>query len=193
MPPSPTEAAHNTVTHAISAPSAGVAVKAEAPPPEVTYAGQVTTSTSTTTTTTSTTTTSTVPPTTRPAITAPDDSCSVTLLADAFFESGGSTLSAEAGEELVTRVSELSTCITSTALIKVEAWTDDRGDDDYNLELSNRRVDAAVAAIVGEWPDLAERIIPIGHGEADSPTPCTGDCPANRVVTVAVEPDEAAA
>lgn len=152
-------------------------VSVEPPPPSVTYAGQGTASVSTTSTTTPV-----------PTTTMPDDPCIVSIPADAFFESGGSTMSAAAQSQFIVRIAELAECLTSTAVLRVEAWTDDRGDADYNIALSGARAAEAVRVILSELPDLADRIIQIGHGEADPPTTCTGDCPANRVVTVAVVP-----
>lgn len=159
----------------------------EAPPPSVSYAGQVTTTTMSSTTTTAAT--STVATTSMPpSLPVAESACAVTLLADAFFESGGSDLAVDAQRRLIQDVAPIVSCLSPTALLKVEAWTDDRGDAQYNLDLSDDRVAAAVGVIIGEWPDVADRVVQVGHGEVDPPTACTGDCPENRVVTATVVP-----
>ena len=167
-----------------------LAASREEPPPSVSYAGQVTTTpTSTTPTSTTTTTASTTTSSIPVSLPVADSACAVTLPADAFFESGGSELSVDSQRRLIQDVAPIVSCLSPTALLRVEAWTDDRGDAQYNLDLSDDRVAAAVGVIIGEWPDVADRVVQVGHGEADSPTSCTGDCPENRVVTATVVPE----
>jgi OmpA-OmpF porin, OOP family len=50
------------------------------------------------------------------------------------------------------------------ALVEVGVHTDERGDDKWNLELSQRRADAIVAYLVGKGVD-AKRLRATGYGE----------------------------
>ena len=52
-------------------------------------------------------------------------------------------------------------------LVRVEGHTDDRGDDDYNMDLSRRRAEAVVAYLVRKDVD-AGRLRAAGFGETNA-------------------------
>ncbi len=58
----------------------------------------------------------------------------------------------------------------TTGPIKLLGYTDDKGDEAYNLSLSQRRADA-VAVWLGARGIASERLLPEGRGEADPVAP----------------------
>lgn len=156
----------------------------EAPPPQVAYAGQVTPTPPPTATPKPAPTAQL--PTGLPAATAAP-LCSVSFLADAFFDTSQAQVTAP--DQLVKQFATLRGCATDNTIVVIEGWTDDRGDADDNVELALARVAAVVEIVVAEWPELAGRIRQVAHGEVNPPTDCTGDCPANRVVIASVVPE----
>ena len=98
------------------------------------------------------------------------------------------TLSAAGAQQLDAFLDDLSHVYVS-ALV-VEAWTDDRADAGFNHQLATERAQSVIDYIVSKRGDLAGRITPIPHGESDPPTPCTGDCPGNRLVRITVNPTD---
>ncbi len=85
------------------------------------------------------------------------------LEGSATFETGSATLSDDA-IDLLDQAIELLIANPSTVLI-VEGHTDDQGDDQANLELSQARADAVVEYLVGGGVD-ASRLTAIGYGES---------------------------
>lgn len=61
--------------------------------------------------------------------------------------------------------------------IQLSAHTDCRGDDDYNLDLSQRRAASAVAYIMSTGNVSADMMIPVGYGESAPEIICE-DCDA---------------
>ncbi|MCP3911985.1 MAG: OmpA family protein [Actinomycetia bacterium] len=68
-----------------------------------------------------------------------------------------------------------------TVTIEVRGHTDASGPDDYNLALSQRRVDSVVDYWVGQGVD-AERVTGVGFGETDLLDPASPDSKVNRRV-----------
>ncbi len=164
------------------APSIAVDTE-EGEPPVVTYAGQVTTTTSSSTTfstpTTSTSTASTITLLVDPCV-------SITLQTDTLFDTGLAVISPEASAALIDELRPLVGCLSPSDRLEFVGWTDDRGAESANLTLSQDRADAAEALSLAEWPQLAGRTSAVGRGEIDPPSPCSGDCPANRIVVVSL-------
>ena len=76
--------------------------------------------------------------------------------------------------------------------LQIEGHTDSRGDDDFNLDLSQRRAAAVVDFLV--WRGVSrDRLVPIGFGEtkpiADNESPA-GQATNRRVVFRATGADD---
>ena len=59
-------------------------------------------------------------------------------------------------------------------MVEVQGHTDSDGEADYNLDLSQRRVDAVVATLVAKGV-AAERLVPKGYGETEPMVPNDAD------------------
>ncbi len=158
--------------HAVDLGSDGSALgslptRTEAPPPNVTYAGQATT----TSTTTTSTTTTTEPP--------------VPLPADALLTVGSCDVGNDEARRVIADITPLVESLSADDRLVADAWADDRGTESSNLTLSQCRAETVAGLVEREWPELVGRIDAIGHGESNPPdSDCSGDCPANRVVIV---------
>jgi outer membrane protein OmpA-like peptidoglycan-associated protein len=149
-------------------------------PPDISYGGQPTT-----TTTIPPTRTTTVPPTTTTTpTTATPPTVTVTLSNDASFESGSATLTA-AGKAVLDNLLEQLNGVTVTALT-LDAWTDTRNSETANLALARGRNTSVLDYLANTRPELTAIADTVAHGEIDPPTPCVGDCPANRIVIITV-------
>ncbi|WP_294735913.1 OmpA family protein, partial [uncultured Flavobacterium sp.] len=60
-------------------------------------------------------------------------------------------------------------------VVMVKAHTDNRGDDKYNMRLSNRRAKAAVKYIIAKGIEK-DRISGEGFGESEPKVDCGDDC-----------------
>ena len=88
----------------------------------------------------------------------------ITLPGGVLFPSGGSTLSAPARQSL-DKVAEALTAQPVEAQISIEGYTDARGSDTRNQELSQQRAEAVRAYLVQKGID-APRVAAVGKGEA---------------------------
>jgi len=72
-----------------------------------------------------------------------------------------------------TRIAEVAERVRDAApdTIQVDGYTDAKGSDAYNLQLSRRRATAAAAALRDAVGDAAPRTRTTGHGEADPVAP----------------------
>ena len=62
-----------------------------------------------------------------------------------------------------------------TMVIKVESHTDNRGTDDYNMDLSNKRAQATVQYVISKGIDKS-RISGEGFGKTNPIEKCSGNC-----------------
>jgi outer membrane protein OmpA-like peptidoglycan-associated protein len=69
----------------------------------------------------------------------------------------------------------------------VEGHADPRGDDDYNLRLSQARAESVVAYLVNKHNLPMQRLHPIGKGETELARPDSPTAPENRRVTFKTE------
>ena len=69
----------------------------------------------------------------------------------------------------------------------VEGHADPRGDDDYNLRLSQARAESVVAYLVNRHNLPMQRLNPIGKGETELARPDAPTAPENRRVTFKTE------
>jgi OmpA-OmpF porin, OOP family len=69
----------------------------------------------------------------------------------------------------------------------VEGHADPRGDDDFNLRLSQARAESVVAYLVNKHSLPTERLHPIGKGETELARPDVPTAPENRRVTFKTE------
>lgn len=167
---------HDTATPSTATTTVYPRIEAtEAPPPDVTYAGQPTTTT--TTTTTVATLLAPPPPSAMPSEPVP-------IRTDALFETNECELNPVEVDAMIAGLEPLVAALAAEQRLVAEGWTDDRGGEAANVGLSLCRAESVASAMVDEWPLLSGRIDVVGHGELDPPTECSGDCPANRVVIV---------
>jgi len=189
--PHTTASAASTVTP--SKPPTTQRGSTEPPPPSISYIGQPTTTTTTPATTSTTTSTTTAPPTTTPL---PPTTTTTTTVALAPFESGvlfatGSADLSDVGVAVIIDALRVSRLPENEGLaIHVDGYVDSRGGPAENLVLARDRADAVAYVIVTTWPQLAGRVIAVGHGVDDLLDPtCLGDCPQNRAVLVTASLD----
>jgi OmpA-OmpF porin, OOP family len=69
----------------------------------------------------------------------------------------------------------------------VEGHADPRGDDDFNLRLSQARAESVVAYLVNRHNVPMQRLQPIGKGETELARPDAPTAPENRRVTFKTE------
>ena len=100
----------------------------------------------------------------------------------------------EESYELLDQVATVLRTATYIQLVRVEGHTDDRGDDDYNLDLSNRRANAVMTYLIDNGGIDGTRLTAEGFGEsqpiADNES-SDGRRQNRRVAFVIVEQDSA--
>ena len=101
-----------------------------------------------------------------------------TFKSDVFFDFNSATLKPGANTEL-DRVANVLNQYPQTN-IRVEGYTDQKGSEEYNLQLSERRADAVRNALIQKGIDQA-RISAVGFGEC---CPVSSDDAANRRVSM---------
>ena len=98
---------------------------------------------------------------------------SIDILEQVFFDFDKATIKAESNT-LLNEIAATLTAHPEIERVEVQGHTDSDGADDYNLDLSQRRVDAVVAYLVNKGVE-SERLTPKGYGEAEPLVPNTSD------------------
>jgi len=113
------------------------------------------------------------------------------LLDRVYFESGKASVLARS-HLLLDNVARVVSAHPEIAAIEVRGHTDNRGSDDFNLRLSEKRAESVVAYLVGKGVP-ADRLRAVGRGEAepvyDNDTR-TGRAANRRVEFVIAQPAE---
>lgn len=119
------------------------------------------------------------------ALGAPDLKASVMIT----FETNSATLTAEARSALDIMARALKSDRLADFRFAVEGHADPRGDDDYNMRLSQARAESVVAYLVQNHLLQRERLLPIGKGESELARPDLPAAPENRRVTLRTRVD----
>ena len=90
--------------------------------------------------------------------------CDEIVISDKVYFDTASDVIQERSFELLSQVAQVLTSVTYITLIEVAGHTDDRGDDAYNLDLSERRA-ASVMRYLTEAGVDASRLTSVGYGE----------------------------
>jgi outer membrane protein OmpA-like peptidoglycan-associated protein len=93
----------------------------------------------------------------------------IIIAENVYFETGTATLK-PASARVLDSVARLLTVYTSIEAIEVQGHTDNRGEPDKNLVLSQQRADAVVAYLMGKGIDAA-RLIARGYGDTQPLVP----------------------
>ncbi len=88
----------------------------------------------------------------------------VEILEKVFFEFDKASLQGDRSNDLLNQVSALLRANPQVTRIRIEGHTDDKGNDGYNLELSQARAETVRTYLVGRGIDLA-RLDAVGFGE----------------------------
>ena len=109
------------------------------------------------------------------------------ILRPIFFETNVSRILPES-EPVLRAIAEMMRAMPRIRRVRVEGHTDDRGDDEPNLQLSQERAQAVVEWLVGEGGVEAERLEARGFGEAQPliPGQSDGARAANRRVELRI-------
>src|SRR5690606_11287726 len=87
------------------------------------------------------------------------------LLEPVYFDFDRDAIRSESLPVLDEVVAKLDQHAATVRSVEVQGHTDDRGSNEYNRDLSQRRVDAVMAYLVGHGI-AAERLMAVGYGEA---------------------------
>lgn len=112
---------------------------------------------------------------------------------DVLFDSDQAIVRPDAGEALGAIAAEINATAAPGAPIRIEGHTDDRADDAYNLELSQRRAQAVADWLVANGGIDSARIAVIGLGEWSPAYPNDNDenRQGNRRVVITVKAADA--
>lgn len=94
----------------------------------------------------------------------------VTLAADVLFEFDEAELSGDARGTLE-EAAEILRAEAKGKTVNIDGYTDAKGDEDYNLELSRQRAEAVEEELTGLVGDLDVTFEVAGHGSADPVEP----------------------
>ena len=100
------------------------------------------------------------------------------------FETASSELKPEAKKMLDTLGRAMASDKLSTFKFAIEGHADPRGEEQFNMELSQKRAEAVVAYLTENHHIDASRLRPIGKGQTELFNPNQIDAPENRRVTV---------
>jgi outer membrane protein OmpA-like peptidoglycan-associated protein len=81
-----------------------------------------------------------------------------------YFESGETSIKGES-LDVLDDVAQLLRDNVGIRKVEIGGHSDDQGPDDFNLALSQRRMDAVVGYLVAKGVD-GERLVPVGYGES---------------------------
>lgn len=118
--------------------------------------------------------------------------CEAIEIRDAVYFGTGSDVIEERSYELLNQVASILTSVPYITKMEVGGHTDDRGSDDSNRELSQRRADSVRSFLIGAGVE-ADRLESVGYGEvnpiADNGT-SAGRAENRRVEFVITEQDD---
>jgi len=100
------------------------------------------------------------------------------------FETASSELKPEAKKMLDTLGRAMASDKLSSFKFAIEGHADPRGEEQFNMELSQKRAEAVVAYLTENHHIDASRLRPIGKGQTELFNPNQIDAPENRRVTV---------
>lgn len=103
------------------------------------------------------------------------------------FATGSADITAGSQAALDVIARALASDRLSNFRFSVEGHADPRGEDDYNLQLSQARAESVVAYLVEKHSLPRDRLQPIGKGETDLARPDVPTAPENRRVTFKTE------
>lgn len=103
------------------------------------------------------------------------------------FATGSADITAESQAALDVIARALTSDRLTDFDFAVEGHADPRGDDDYNLRLSQARAESVVAYLVNKHNLPMQRLHPIGKGETELARPDVPTAPENRRVTFKTE------
>lgn len=96
--------------------------------------------------------------------------CEAIEIGDKVYFDTASDVIQERSYELLNQVAQVLTSVSYITLLEVAGHTDDRGDDDYNLDLSQRRADSVRNYLIDAGIDGA-RLNAVGYGETQPIAP----------------------
>ena len=103
------------------------------------------------------------------------------------FATGSADITAESQAALDVIARALTSDRLTNFDFSVEGHADPRGDDDYNLRLSQARAESVVSYLVSRHNVPTQRLHPIGKGESELARPDVPTAPENRRVTFKTE------
>ncbi len=92
--------------------------------------------------------------------------CDAIIIADRIHFDTASDVIQPQSYRLLDQVASILRSVSYIHLVRIEGHTDDRGDDEYNLDLSQRRADSVLRYMLDAGIS-ARRIEAVGYGEAD--------------------------
>ncbi len=92
--------------------------------------------------------------------------CDAIIIADRIHFDTASDVIQPQSYRLIDQVASILQSVSYIHLVRIEGHTDDRGDDEYNLDLSQRRADSVLRYMLDAGIS-ARRIEAVGYGEAD--------------------------
>ncbi len=92
--------------------------------------------------------------------------CDAIIIADRIHFDTASDVIQPQSYRLLDQVASILQSVSYIHLVRIEGHTDDRGDDEYNLDLSQRRADSVLRYMLDAGIS-ARRIEAVGYGEAD--------------------------
>jgi OmpA-OmpF porin, OOP family len=118
-----------------------------------------------------------------PLLTPEIDSLSQVNL-EIFFDYDSDSIRTESFQSLIALGNALSSSSLAGAQILVAGHTDAKGEQQYNLQLSEKRAAAVKAFLSASFPHLTETLFSIGFGEMKLRNPSAPDDAANRRVQI---------